>query len=255
MRAIVFAKRNLKELLRDPLSYIFCLGFPIVMLLVMTAINGILPSDAGMTIFSIENLTPGVAVFGLSFVMLFASLSVSKDRSGAFLIRLFSSPLTASDFIAGYALPLLIMAIGQLAIIFICGAIVGLIDGTRLSLVGSLLSSLSLLPIAVFFIGIGIFFGTILGEKAAPPCSSIIISLCGILGGIWFDISVIPEDNSLGIISRALPFSHAVTLAHDLSVGAYDAIWLPLAISSGWAVGMFALSIIVFKLKMRLENK
>ena len=35
----VFAVRNVKEILRDPLSYIFALGFPVVMLIIMTIVN------------------------------------------------------------------------------------------------------------------------------------------------------------------------------------------------------------------------
>ncbi len=255
MRALVFAKRNLKELLRDPLSYIFCLGFPIVMMLVMTAINGMIPPEAGLTLFRIEALTPGIAVFGLSFVMLFATLSVSKDRSGAFLTRLFSSPMTAFDFIVGYTLPLIVMAVGQIAVSYICGAVIGLIDGTHLSLVGCLISSLSLLPIAIFFIGIGIFFGTLLSDKAAPPCSSIIISLCGVLGGIWFDVGIIPTGNFFGTVCRALPFSHSVDLGRALISGSYENIPIPLAVSAAWAVCCFILAVIVFNIKMRSEKK
>ena len=102
-RSLVFARRNLKELLRDPLSYIFCLGFPIVMLLVMTAINSMIPVGT-MDLFNIKKLAPGIAVFALSFVMLFATLSISKDRTGAFLTRLFASPMRSYEFILGYIL-------------------------------------------------------------------------------------------------------------------------------------------------------
>ena len=75
-RMISFASRNIKELLRDPLSYIFCLGFPIVMLAAMTAINSMIPIDPTtgvktMDIFETSKLTPGIAVFGMSFVMLY----------------------------------------------------------------------------------------------------------------------------------------------------------------------------------------
>ena len=255
MRALAFAKRNLKELLRDPLSYIFCLGFPLVMLVVMTAINSIIPEGAGLTIFQIKSLTPGVAVFGLSFIMLFATLSVSKDRSGAFLTRLFSSPMTALDFIAGYVLPLIVMSVGQLIVCFLAGGIIGAIGGESFDVLGALISAVSLLPCALFFIGVGILFGTLFGEKSAPPCSSIIISLCGILGGIWFDVGMIPEDNFFGIVCRALPFSHSVDLARALYGGGSEDLLLHLAVSTVWAISVFALSVLVFNLKMRSDKK
>ena len=107
-RVLVFSVRNFRELIRDPLSYIFCLGFPLVMLIIMTVVNKSIPPEAGMTIFNIENLSCGIAMFGLSFVMLFTTLSVSKDRSGAFLTRLYASPMKSMDFIAGYMLPCLV---------------------------------------------------------------------------------------------------------------------------------------------------
>lgn len=137
-RALLFAGRELRELLRDPLSYIFCLGFPLVMMALMTAINSMIPAGT-MTLYEIDSLTAGIAVFGLSFVMLFAALSVSKDRAGAFLTRLFSSPMKAADFIVGYTLSLLVIAVGQLAVTFVCGALIGLAGDTPLPLGGSLL--------------------------------------------------------------------------------------------------------------------
>ena len=56
-RVLVFSVRNFRELIRDPLSYIFCLGFPLVMLIIMTVVNKSIPPEAGMTIFNIENLS------------------------------------------------------------------------------------------------------------------------------------------------------------------------------------------------------
>ena len=113
MRSIIFSKRTVKEILRDPLSYIFCLGFPIVMLIIMTIVDQSIPPEAAMTIFHIPNLAPGIAFFGLSFVMLFTCLQVSKDRSTALMLRLYASPMKSLDFIAGYTLPVLVLAYWQ----------------------------------------------------------------------------------------------------------------------------------------------
>ena len=95
MRIKAFVERNIKELLRDPLSYLFCLGFPVVMLVLMTIINKSIPPQANMTVFRIDNLCAGITVFGLTFLMLFATLLTSKDRTSSFLMRLYASPMTA----------------------------------------------------------------------------------------------------------------------------------------------------------------
>ena len=253
-RAFVFARRNLKELLRDPLSYIFCLGFPIVMLLIMTAINSMIPEGA-QDIFNIDKLAPGIAVFALSFIMLFAALSISKDRAGAFLTRLFATPMRAYEFTVGYILPLVIIALGQFAITYICAVIIGSITGVTLSIEGIILSCISLLPAAVFFISAGLFFGTLLSDKSAPPCSSILISLCGIMGGIWFDLNNVPDDNVFAIICRILPFSHATDAARAALSGDLSGIWIHIAICSAWAIALLIAAVLTFKWRMMSDKK
>ena len=135
-KVLAFSSRNFKELLRDPLSYIFCLGFPLVMLVIMSVINKSIPPEADMTLFRIENLAGGIAVFGLSFVMLFTTLTVSKDRSGAFLVRLYATPMNSADFIAGYALPCLLLAVLQSVISFAASLVVAAVSGSDALTVG-----------------------------------------------------------------------------------------------------------------------
>ena len=123
-RISAFTVRNIKEMLRDPLSYIFCLGFPIIMLVIMSLVNSGIPAEAGMTVFRIDNLCGGIAVFGLTFIMLFTALSISKDRSGAFLVRMYATPMRSSDFTVGYLLPMLVIAVAQMLITFIASFII-----------------------------------------------------------------------------------------------------------------------------------
>ena len=130
-RTFSFAKRNLIEMSRDSLSYIFCVAFPIVMLVIMSVVNASIPKEAGMTLFRIDNLAGGIVIFGQTFVMLFSALNVSKDRSGSFLIRLFASPMKSRNFTGGYILPLIVVAIVQTVIAFVASFIVSLVTGTE----------------------------------------------------------------------------------------------------------------------------
>ena len=109
MRMLTFANRNAKEILRDPLTLIFGLGFPIVLLLLLSAIQANVP----VSLFEIEHLAPGITVFGLSFMTLFSATLISKDRSSSLLQRLYTTPLKPIDFILGYTLPIIPFAIGQ----------------------------------------------------------------------------------------------------------------------------------------------
>ncbi len=253
-RATVFAGRCLRELLRDPLSYIFCLGFPVVMLGLMYVIDQAIPPEAGMTLFEMESLAPGIAVFGLSFVMLFAALSVSKDRSGAFFTRLLTSPMRARDFLLGYTMPLLAIALGQFAVTALAAETFVLFEGEWLPLFRLLLSMLVLLPQALFFIAAGVLFGTLLGEKSAPPCCSILISLCGIMGGIWFDLEALPQGGFFSTVCRILPFSHATRAARAAASGDYVNITLPFSVTLAWAAVTAAVAVLCFRRRMRGEN-
>ena len=253
-RTLAFAGRNVKELIRDPLSYVFCLGFPLVMLALMTIMNDMIPPEADMTLFRIDHLTPGIAVFGLSFVMLFATLLVSKDRCGLFLTRLFSTPMTASNFIAGYALPLVAVALAQITVCLAVGGVIGLITGISLSPWRLLLTGLVLLPCTLFFIATGICFGTVFGDKAAPPCCSIVISVCGVLGGIWFSLDTIPQGHVFGTICRVLPFSHFVDIARQILLGQYKDFGAHMAIALAWTVGVCVLSVILFHVRMQRDE-
>jgi len=248
-----FASRNVKEILRDKLSYIFCLGFPLVMLFVMTIVNESIPKEAGMTIFRIDNLSGGIAVFGQTFVMLFTAITVAKDRSSAFLSRMYASPMTSNDFTFGYILPMLIIAVVQNIITYAVSYIISLAVGVSINPVGLLLSVASLIPSAIMFIGFGFLFGTLFDEKAAPGFCSIIISLGSFLGAIWFD-----ADSTGGLmlkLCRCLPFYYCTKTARssaalDFSLNEF---FIPLIVVSASAVIISVVSSIVFKTKMKAD--
>ena len=99
MRTFVFALRNTKEIVRDMFTLVFGILFPLVLLVLLSAINAGIPEEAGMALFDISNLVPGISVFGLSFISLFTATLVSKDRCTSFILRLFTSPLKSSQYI------------------------------------------------------------------------------------------------------------------------------------------------------------
>ena len=249
----VFAQRNAREILRDSLSYIFCLGFPLVMLIIMTVVDSSIPEEAGMTLFRIDNLAGGIAVFGQMFVMLFTAISVAKDRSSAFLMRMYATPMASMDFVVGYMLPMLVIALAQGVLICLCALVVSLLTGTVLGTGGLLMTLLPLTPSAVLFIAFGLLFGTVFNEKTAPGICSIVISLGAFLGSIWFDAA--SAGGVLLDISRCLPFYYctgSVRAALQLRTG-WEALWLPMLIVAGSAVLLTALSALAFRWKMQAE--
>lgn len=245
MRGIVFAKRTAKEILRDPLSYIFCLGFPIVMLLVMTLVNNSIPKQAAMTIFEPENLVPGIAYFGLSFVMIFISIQLAGDRTTSLLMRMHASPMKAFDYILGYTLPALLISVLQVCITYTVGCVVAVAGGKALAIDAVLLGIVKLVPSMLVFIALGLIVGTVFNEKAAPGLCSIVVTVSGMLGGVWM-----PVDNLGGVllkICKCMPFYHGVYAARYTECGT------SLLITIGFAVVFYVLSVLLIGVKWKKD--
>ena len=162
MRMMTFAKRCTKEILRDPINLGFGLGFPLVLLLLLSALQANIP----VSLFEIDTLTPGITVFGLSFMTLFSATLVAKDRESALLQRLYTTPLTGVDFIIGYMLPILPITLGQTVICYLFAIPLGLTWDVNI-----VYAVIGIIPMAIFNIALGLLCGSILGVKqVAEPC-------------------------------------------------------------------------------------
>ena len=248
MRTAAFASRNTKEILRDPLTLIFGLGFPLVLLVLLSAINAGIPKEANNAMFTIQNLAPGISVFGLSFLALFSSMLISKDRTTSFVLRLFTSPIKPADFILGYTLPMLPMALVQSAICYAAALFYGLPLSADL-----LLATVVNLPIAVVFIALGLLFGSLLNEKAVGGvCGALLTNLSAWFSNIWFDTSMV--GGWFKAVADALPFSHAVNAARAAAAGNYADIMPELWWVIAYALATTAAAIAVFSIKLRKSN-
>lgn len=248
MRTAAFASRNTKEILRDPLTLIFGLGFPLVLLVLLSAINAGIPKEANNTMFTIQNLAPGISVFGLSFLALFSSMLISKDRTTSFVLRLFTSPIKPADFILGYTLPMLPMALVQSAICYAAALFYGLPLSPDL-----LLATVVNLPIAVVFIALGLLFGALLNEKAVGGvCGALLTNLSAWFSNIWFDTSMV--GGWFKTVADALPFSHAVNAARAAAAGNYADVMPELWWVIAYALATTAAAIAVFSIKLRKSN-
>ena len=254
-RTMVFAKRNLIEVYRDPLSWIFCIAFPIVMLIIMSIVNSAIPKEAGNTLFRIDNLAGGIAIFGQMFVMLFTAIAVAKDRNGAFLTRLYSSPMKSGNFVWGYIFPMLLTAVIQSCISLAAAVVISLITDYSLNIAGLLLAVVAVIPSALMFSAIGFLFGTFFNEKAAPGICSIVISLGAMVGGIWFDVEGV--GGFMYKLGRCLPFLYATKLARSaisMDFGVREFL-IPLGVVVLAAGVLTALASIVFDSRMHADQR
>lgn len=242
MAVTAFATRNRKEILRDPLSIVFGIGFPLVILILLSFLQKSLP---GMSdIFAIENFVPGIAVFGLTFISLFSGMLISGDRSSSYLMRLFTSPLSGIDYIIGYSYPLLPMAILQSAICFLTGVILGMPVSVNI-----LFSIVALIPVDVLFISIGLMMGSVLSQKQMNGAGAILTNSVLFLGGIVIPLNTI--GGTFQTICNLLPFVHAVDLVQSVLSDNYSEVFQHLWWVLGYTAVIFILAVIFFKKKMK----
>lgn len=236
MKLLAFSSRTAREILRDPLNLFFGLGFPLVLLFLLSAIQANVP----VPMFEITHLSPGVAVFGLAFLTLFAAQLVAKDRESALLQRLYTTPLTAVDFILGYLLPVLPMAVAQGIVCYAAALCLGLELNA-----GILWGLLALLPVAMFYVSLGLLCGSAMNVKAVGGvCGALLTNLSAWLSGIWFDVALV--GGWFEKLAGVLPFLHAVeleraALAGDLAA-ALPHLWWVLGyavVTAAGAVGLF----------------
>ena len=243
MRMITFAKRCAKEILRDPINLGFGLGFPLVLLLLLSAIQANIP----VSMFEIDTLTPGITVFGLSFMTLFSATLVAKDRESAFLQRLYATPLEGFDFIMGYMLPLLPIALGQTLICYLAAIPLGL----TLS-VNVIYAIVGIIPMAIFNISLGLLCGSIFGVKQVGGiCGALLTNLSAWLSGVWFDLSLV--GGAFEKIAKALPFLHAVEMEKALFSGDFDLAWSHLWPILLYSVAALAVSVFSFLRQMKKQ--
>lgn len=243
MRLLAFSGRTAKEILRDPLSLGFGLGFPLVLIFLLSAIQANIP----VSLFEIQSLTPGITVFGLSFMTLFSATLVAKDRESALLQRLYTTPLTARDFIFGYTLPILPIAAAQSVICYLAGIVLGLpVTATILYAV------LFNIPASLFFIALGLLCGSLLGVKQVGGiCGALLTNLTAWLSGVWFDLDLV--GGIFRKVANVLPFVHAVELERAVLGGNYADIFPHLYWVLGYALAAVALAVYFFLRQMRRQ--
>jgi ABC-2 type transport system permease protein len=235
MRFLVLAKRNFKEMYRDPLHIGLTIGLPVLMLLVFQAIPDW---------FTPTFLAPGIALMGFALMTDSAGMILARDRERALFSRLLTAPLRAIDFISAYSLPYILVAIIQIAVVFAVAALLGLEIYGNMGLV-----FLILFVMSIGYVGLGMILGSLFTYTQAPIVW-IVVMLLTIFGGTWMDLEEIG-----GVIQstmNALPFAHALDATRDVMVQgagfgdiATDLLWV-----CGYTLVFFVLGVFLFRRRM-----
>ena len=243
MRTLNFAKRNFKELIRDPLSLVFEIALPLFLLFIFQQFD--IPAEN----YKLENFTPSIILFGFSFITLFTATLIAKDRTSSFLIRLGTSPMKPRDYIIGYICSLLPIVLVQSLLFFLTAVIMGLT--LTVSIIPTILASM---VISVFFISLGILIGSLVSEKGTGGLGSIVVQLVCFTSGMYF-----PKDSVGGvfeIICKILPFEACLNILQSVLNNDFSNLTVAnIVVFAVYFVGVILLSIIVFRKRMISDNK
>ena len=243
MRMINFAKRNFKELIRDPFSLIFEIVLPLFLLFIFQKFN--IPAEN----YRLENFTPSIILFGFSFITLFSATLISKDRTSSLLIRLGTSPMKSRDYILGYIASLLPIVLIQNILFFTVAVLLGL--EFSISIIPTILVSL---VISIFFISTGILIGSLVSEKGTGALGSVIVQLVCFTSGMYFPKDVI--GGVFAVICKSLPFEACLNILQGTLHNDFSNLKVAhIIVFSIYFIGIILLSILAFKKKMISDNK
>jgi ABC-2 type transport system permease protein len=235
MRFMALANINFKEMYRNPLHIGLTIGLPIGLLLVFQAIPDWLTPTF---------LVPGIVLLGFAFLTDSAGMILARDREKAFLSRLLTAPLRATDFILAYSLPYVLVAIIQIVVVFAIGGLLGLEISGNLGLV-----FLVLFVMSIGYIGLGMILGSLFTYTQASIVW-IVVMLLTVFGGAWMDLEEI--GGAIQSTMNVLPFSHALDASRDVMINgagfsdiAIDLLWV-----FGYTLVFVTLGILLFRRRM-----
>ena len=243
MRMRTFAIRNAKEILRDPLNLGFGLGFPMVLFFLLSAIQANVP----VSLFEIQSITPGITVFGLSFMTLFSATIIAKDRESSLLERLYTTPMSPVDFILGYTLPIIPITVAQCVICYGAALVLGL------EITVNILWAIAfIIPVSILYIALGLLFGSVLNDKmVGGVCGALLTNLSAWLSGTWFDLDLV--GGAFKKIAYGLPFVHAVDLERTVLAGDFSGIFPHLWWVLGYAAVFLVAAVLLFLRQMKKQ--
>lgn len=242
MRILTFANRNFKEIIRDPLSIIFAIILPLFLLYIFEQFK--IPNE----VYNIENFTPGIIIFSLSFITMFTASLVAKDRSTSLTTRLGVSPMKSIDYILGYSISVLPIVLIQNILFFITAMLLGL--NFSINIIYTILVTIS---ISILFISLGILIGTITNEKSSSGVSSIVVQLVAFTSGMYFSTDMV--GNTFSTICKILPFQSTLNITKSILNNSYNNILTSILVVVIYTIITIVLEIFLFKKKMISDSK
>src|SRR5699024_11110807 len=95
--------------------------------------------------------------------------------------------MKAKDFILGYTLPLIPMALLQTILCFVAAILLGMTFSLSI-----ILTIILILPIGLVFISSGLLLGSLFSEKTVGAiCGALLTNVTALFSGAWFSVELV----------------------------------------------------------------
>lgn len=238
MRTSTYVRYELRRSFRNRRFFVFTVGFPLVLYLLIATPNRNEHDLAGSGISAPLYFMVGLAALGTMNAVVGGGARIAFERVSGWTRQLRLTPLRPRAYFGTKVAAAYLSALLTIAVLYAAGASLGvsLSAGRWLQMTGLLL--VGLLP----FVALGIMLGHLLGVEAVGPTIGGLSGLLGFLGGVWFPLG----DGILRDVAQALPSFWLVQASHVAIGGAAWSVtgWLVVA---AWTVALTVLAVQAYR--------
>jgi ABC-2 type transport system permease protein len=230
---VTYIRFELIRVFRNRRFFLFTVGFPLVLYVLIAVPNRNEGSLGGSGISAPLYSMVGLAAFGTMNAMIGGGARISYERTLGWTRQLRLTPLSVRAYFGTKLLTAYLSALVTIAVLYAAGISLGVSLSAGMWLKMTALLLVGLLP----FAALGIALGHLVGVDALGPAVGGTTALLAFLGGVWFPVG----SGTFHDIAQALPSYWLVQASHvSLGGGGWNATgWLVMA---AWTAGLSLLA-------------
>jgi ABC-2 type transport system permease protein len=238
VKTTTFIRYELRRNFRNRRFFVFTVGFPLALYLLIATPNRNEHDLGGSGISAPLYFMVGLAALGAMNAVVGGGARIAFERVIGWTRQLRLTPLSARAYLGTKIAAAYLSALVTIGVLYAAGVAlgVGMSAGRWFQMTGLLL--VGLMP----FAALGIMLGHLLGVEAVGPTIGGLSGLLGFLGGVWFPLG----DGALRDVAQALPSYWLVQASHvSLGGAGWSATgWLVVA---GWTAALSVLAAYAYR--------
>ena len=238
MRASTFVRYELMRNFRNRRFFVFTVGFPLALYLLIAVPNRHEQDLGGSGISAPLYFMVGLAAVGAMNAVIGTGARIAVDRFLGWTRQLRLTPLSPRTYFATKVAVAYLSAGVTLVVLVTAGISLGVSLSATQWLQMTALLLIGLLP----FAALGIMLGHLLGVEAVGPAIGGLTGLLGFLGGVWFPLG----DGVMHDIAQLLP-SYWLVQASHVALGGQGWGTTGWLVVGGWIAALSALAVYAYR--------